>query len=64
MARRSNKCRIFSSISDEQLAMKIARDFNRVPSEFSKPQPPDEIHTGVLLKNTSARGIEPMKKWL
>lgn len=64
MARRSNKYRIFSSISDENLALIIAGDYDRVPSEFSKSQAFDEIHPGDLLKNTSARGIEPMKKWL
>lgn len=65
---RNNTKKIYSSISDEQLAVIIARDFKRNPSEFISPscliQESDLSDSKSFLHNTSARGIEPLKKWL
>lgn len=66
MARQRNKgTKVFSSISDEHLAVIIARDYNRAPSEFTTTAISDDIQESKsFLHNTSARGIKPMKKWL
>lgn len=69
MSRSRNKYRIYSSISDEQLAVIMAGDFHRSPSEFSnKPFEDKRLKNDewgkTLLNNTSGRAIEPIRKWL
>jgi len=65
MARQRNKeVRIFSSISDERLAVILARDYARSPSEFFVSATSDITDPKLFLRDTSARGVDPMKKWL
>lgn len=65
MARhRNNTSRVYSSISDDRLAVILARDFERTPSEFAVSDPPAINDSKSFLHNTSARAIAPMKKWL
>ena len=65
MARPRKKTgKVYSSISDEKLAVIIARDYNNAPAEFSTSQTYVMTDSRKFLHNTSARGIEPMKKWL
>ena len=60
------KRRVFSTISDEELAAKIAEEKRQNPNEFSSSssQIMHFINSKEILMNTSARGINPMKKWL
>ena len=59
------KRRVFSTISDEELAAKIAEEKRQNPQEFSSSsQIMQFISSKEILMNTSARGIYPMKKWL
>ena len=59
------KRRVFSTISDEDLAAKIAEEKRQNPNEFSSSsQIMHFINSKEILMNTSARGINPMKKWL
>lgn len=65
MARQRNKeNRVYSSISDERLAAIIASDYARTPSDFSCSSVAEAVDAKTLLHGTSARGIDPMKKWL
>lgn len=51
-------------MSDEALAALLAADYERAPYEFASEHANDAVKTDDVLPNTSARGIEPMKKWL
>lgn len=55
---------VVSSMPDEQLAMILQDEYNRTPSEFSCMSYDENFSSGSILRNTSGRGIEPMKKWL
>lgn len=65
---RNTTPKIYSSISDEQLAVIIARDYEINPSDFIKSNSMVSESaikdSSLFLHNTSARGIEPLKKWL
>lgn len=61
---RKKSDKVFSSVSDEQLAILIARDYDRAPEEFAFVRSCGMTDSHVFLHKTSARGIEPMKKWL
>lgn len=54
--------KVWSSVSDEQLAAILSKEYSQCPSDFSA-NTTDEIGSDFIV-NTSARGIEPMKKWL
>ena len=64
MTRRGKNFTVYSSTTDERLAVIIAEDYKRNPEEFTNPSGAGVNDTKLLLRNTSARGIEPMKKWL
>lgn len=65
MGRSTRKSRmIVSALSDEQLAVILANDYNRAPEEFIPSRSVDTLNGKEFLVNTSARGIVPMKKWL
>lgn len=65
MARPRKKTdKVYSSISDERLAVIIAKDYDRAPAEFAATPSCNLIDSREFLHNTSAKGIEPMKKWL
>lgn len=51
-------------MSDDRLAMILARDFERNPSEFAVSETSAITDSKSFLHNTSARAIAPMKKWL
>lgn len=61
---RNNTPKVYSSISDDKLAMILARDFERTPSEFAVSETSAITDSKSFLHNTSARAIAPMKKWL
>lgn len=56
--------RVASALSDEELARVLASDFEHNPSEFGLGADSIVSDSATFLKNTSARGIEPMKRWL
>ncbi len=60
------RCRhtVFSSIPDEELALIIAEDYKNSPGEFSYGKTEVISDSAEFVSNTSARGINPMKKWL
>lgn len=65
MARQRKKDKVYSSLSDERLAIILARDYARVPAEFAVSlSQTHAIDNREFLHNTSARGIDPLKKWL
>ncbi len=55
---------IVPALSDEQLALLIAEDYKKSPNEFSTRSSSEISNSKDFLFNTSARGINPMKKWL
>lgn len=61
---RTNGNRVYSSVSDEQLASIIAKEEKEKPYEFSRKGSYEVYDSHSLLINTSARGIDPMRKWL
>lgn len=65
MARpRRNTSKVYSSLSDDRLAVILARDFERSPSEFAVSDITAITDSKSFLHNTSARTIAPLKKWL
>lgn len=60
--RTNNSSKEWAKLSDESLAAIIAHDYELHPSEFAIHcvQEPEQD----FARNTSARGIDPMKKWL
>jgi len=56
--------KVFSSVSDKKLAVIIAREYDRTPAEFAVSPSCGIKDSREFLRNTSARGIAPMKKWL
>ena len=56
--------RVASDISDEQLAAMIAKEYMENPKEFSNIQSYGMLDSKDFLYNTSARGINPILKWL
>lgn len=65
MARQRTKTnREYSILSDEQLLAILTEDYKRCPLEFSTSGTSDIIDTKSFLKNTSARVIDPILKWL
>lgn len=64
MKRQRSRHTVFSSISDEKLALIIAEDYKNSPGEFSCGKTDVISDSAEFLSNTSARGINPMKKWL
>jgi hypothetical protein len=64
MARqRRYKNRIYSSISDDCLAILLAKDYERMPSEFSRSETSDIVNSNEFIQQTAARGIGPMMKY-
>lgn len=57
------KFRIYSSISDDQLQKILQEESLSNPSEFSSGSDYNDITSKEILQNTSARGIQPMKKF-
>ncbi|MCM1490016.1 MAG: hypothetical protein NC095_04235 [Muribaculum sp.] len=65
MARQRNKTnKEYSILSDEQLLAILKEDYKRCPLEFSTSGTSGITDTKSFLKNTSARTIEPILKWL
>lgn len=68
MARQRDKSKkVYSAISDEELAIIIASDFERAPYEFKggvDSSATDVSDSESFLHNTSGKGIDPMIKWL
>lgn len=62
MSRKHNRNKEWSTLSDEKLAAIIAHEYELNPSEFVSHCV--EEPGANFLVNTSARGIDPMKKWL
>lgn len=62
--RNNNNMRVFSTTSDENLALIIAKDFKDNPQEFAYSSSNDIEDSQVFLHNTSARAITPLAKWL
>lgn len=56
--------KVVSAISDEQLASMIAKEYQENPNEFSKIGLFGISDSKDFLYNTSARGINPILKWL
>lgn len=57
--------REYSSVSDDALAAMIAHDIASKPNEFEAKYTSSCVtDTKQFLHNTSARGIDPLKKWL
>lgn len=56
--------KVVSAISDEQLAAMIAKEYQENPNDFSKIGSYGMSDSKDFLYNTSARGINPILKWL
>ncbi len=68
MEKNTRRHRVLSDVSDEELAMIIAREYTDRPEEFSSSNSSYGI-TGItcskdFLSKTSGRGIKPLLKWL
>lgn len=56
--------KVVSSISDDQLAAMIAKEYQENPKDFSTVRSYGISDSKDFLYNTSARGINPILKWL
>lgn len=56
--------KVVSAISDEQLAAMIAKEYQENPNDFSIIGSYGMSDSKDFLYNTSARGINPVLKWL
>lgn len=56
--------KVVSAISDEQLASMIAKEYQENPKDFSTIMTNGMYYSKEFLYSTSARGINPILKWL
>ena len=56
--------KVVSSISDDQLAAIISKEYHENPNDFSTIRSFGMSDSKDFLYNTSARGINPILKWL
>ena len=56
--------KVVSAISDDQLAAIIAKEYHENPKDFSNIHSYGMSDSKDFLYNTSARGIDPILKWL
>ncbi len=56
--------KVISTISDEQLAAIIAKEYQESPNDFSSVLSSGMSDSEIFLRKTSARGINPILKWL
>ncbi len=56
--------KVVSAISDDQLAAIISKEYHENPKDFSTIRSWGMSDSKDFLYNTSARGINPILKWL
>ncbi len=65
MNKNMSRHRLFSTISDEELAMVLSQEYKDRPEDFSSLSSSCNIvNSKEFISNTSGRGIKPLLKWL